>query len=359
MKISRAFLIVIIIFVIILVAVFAYAALVTTSNSSKWELGADYPLEVQDTIGVSGQQCVNSASYIVCIGGMDISGGPQNGVYLSSSVSSSGGNITGWAPESYPYPQPIFGQSCVTYSGFVYCVGGTYDDGGDDLATSYYAPLSSTGIVGKWNSTTAFPVPVDSQYCIASSGYIYCLGGWTESNGLNASRALSSFDYFAPISSSGIGDWNQTAPYPTGDYLPSCYSENNYIYCLGGVDGGSSALSTAYYAPLSSSGLGPWTATTSYPFDGIGQSCAFSSGYIYCVGGETSSGFSNLVYYALVSPGGIGQWVQGATYPEGIWTNCVIVSGNMYCVGGLDSSSNGETGATHFIDLTSLTTSTS
>jgi len=358
MKISRVFLVIIIVFVIILVAVFAYAALVTTSSSSKWETGANYPLEISDTLGVSGQQCVNSGSNLVCVGGMDVSGGPQNGVYVSSSVSTSANNITGWAAESYPYPQPVFAQSCTTSSGSVYCVGGTYDDGGDDLASSYYASISNTGIIGKWNSTTAYPVPIDSQSCVASSGYIYCLGGETESNGLNASRALNSFVYFAPISSTGIGAWNLTTPYPTGTYLPSCYSEDNYIYCLGGVDGSGNALSATYYAALSSTGVGSWTATTSYPDDGIGQSCAFSSGYIYCVGGEISSGFSNLVYYAPVSSGGIGQWVQGATYFEGTWTDCVIVSGNMYCVGGLDGSSNGESGATHFIVLTSLVTST-
>ncbi len=353
MKVSRVIIIIVVLLIVVIIAVAVFSAFAPTS-SSPWKSVATYPLQVDDTFGVSGQECVNSTVYVYCIGGQDVALGPHNGVYTSSAISSSSSNITSWTPDSILYPRTIYAQACVASSGYVYCVGGTYDDAGDDVNSSYYAPLSSNGAVGSWSSTTPYPVPVDSQYCAASSGYIYCVGGFDEAAGTNASRALSDYVYFAPLSPSGIGTWSQSTTYPSNTYFPSCFAADGYIYCLGGVDNNDNAQSTDYYASLSSAGVGTWTATTPYQFQGIGQACAFSSGYIYCVGGEQSSGFTNAVYYATVSSGGIGAWTKAANYPDGAATNCVILSNSMYCIGGLDGSSNGETGAAYYISLSTL-----
>jgi hypothetical protein len=331
------------------------ATTVTPISGSPWKTAAEYPLQISDAIGVSAQQCVNSTAYVYCIGGQDVSGGPRNAAYTSSAISSSSGNITYWAPDSSLYPQSIFAQACVTHSGFVYCVGGTYDDAGDDVASSYYAPLSGDGVVGTWAATTAYPVPVDGQYCVASSGYIYCVGGWNEADGTNATSVVSNSVYYASLSSSGIGSWSPSTPYPANTYFPSCFAAGGYIYCLGGVDGNGNAVSADYYAPLSSSGVGTWTQTTAYPLQMVGQACAISSGYVYCVGGVTASdAYADLVYYASISSAGIGTWTQAAYYPVSTWTTCVTSSGNLYCVGGLDNSSAGENGATYYASLDSL-----
>src|SRR5207245_2752696 len=98
---------------------------------------ADYPIQLNGTFGVAGQQCVNSTAYVYCVGGQDVNGGPRNDVYVSSATSSSSGNITVWRPENNVYPRIIHGQACVAYSGYLYCVGGTYDDNGDDISSSY------------------------------------------------------------------------------------------------------------------------------------------------------------------------------------------------------------------------------
>jgi len=339
--------------IVVIVGIAAYSALVS-KGSSPWKSVATYPLGVSDTFGVSGQQCVNSTVYIYCIGGQDVALGPHNAVYTSSAISSSSSNITSWTPDSSLYPRTIYAQACVASSGYVYCVGGTYDDAGDDVASSYYAPLGSNGVVGTWVSTTPYPVPVDSQYCASSSGYVYCVGGFDEAAGTNASRVQSDYVYYAPLSPSGIGNWTQTTTYPANTYFPSCFAANDYMYCLGGVDGNDNGQSTDYYASLSSAGVGAWTPTTAYKFQGILQACAFSTGYVYCVGGEQSGSFTNAVYYATVSSGGIGAWTQAANYPDSASTNCVILSGNMYCMGGLDGSSNGETGVSYYIPLSIL-----
>jgi len=338
---------------IALVGLYAIGGFLTSTSSkssSTWSAGAGYPVQVGGTYAVAGQQCVNDGSYIYCIGGQDANGGARDEVYAAPST----GNITGWAAET-PYPQTVNGQSCVDYSGYLYCVGGSYDGAGDDIASSYFAPVSTNGTVGSWSATTQFPIPIDSQSCAASTGFVYCVGGNNETDGSNADSTASNSVWYAPLSSSGIGSWSQTKAYPENVFFTSCLTSGGYIYCLGGVDSNFNPVSVSYSAALSSSGVGPWVQTTAYPIQASGQACAVSSGYVYCVGGEEGQGsYTGAAYYASVSSGAIGSWSQAAAYPLSSQTDCVISSGNMYCVGGFDSSSVGENDGVYYAPLTRL-----
>lgn len=358
MKLSRILIVVAAVVVIALVALYALEVVLAPASptkSSTWSTAAGYPVQVGGVFGIAGQQCVNSTSYVYCVGGQDANGGPRNEVYTSSSVTPSSVNITGWTSDTNQYPQGINGQSCVAYSGYVYCVGGTNDDGGDDVALSYFAPLGSDGVVGSWSTTTSYPIPIDSQSCVASSGYIYCVGGNNETDGSNADSVSSSSVYYSQLSSSGIGAWSLSTAYPGGIYFPTCYSSGGYVYCLGGADSNDNAVSTDFFAPLSSTGVGAWTQTTAYPVQASGQACATSSGRIYCVGGEEADGtYTGAAYYAPVSSGGIGAWHDAAGYPTSVQTACVISGGYIYCVGGFDSSSVGDNNAVFYASLSSL-----
>jgi hypothetical protein len=360
MRIPRMIVIVLVIAIIAIVGLYAYTNLFAPeTSSSAWDSAPGYPLQVGGTSGVAGQQCVSNAAYVYCIGGQDANGGPRSEVYSSSAISSSSANITSWTSDSNQYPRSINGQACVVYSGYAYCVGGSYDDGGDDVASSYFAPLSSGGVVGSWNSTTAYPIPIDSQYCVASSGYVYCVGGNNETDGTNADSVASNSVWYAQLSASGIGPWSPSTAYPENLYFSSCFADNGYIYCLGGADSSNNAQSADYYASLSPAGVGTWTRTTAYPLQGSGLACAISSGFIYCVGGQGElNSYTNAVYYAPISSGGIGTWKQAANYPLSVETTCVISLGDLYCIGGFDGSSVGENNAVYYISLASLSGAT-
>ncbi|MDG6950052.1 MAG: hypothetical protein JRM77_09470 [Nitrososphaerota archaeon] len=185
--------------------------------------------------------------------------------------------------------------------------------------------------VGNWTSTTAYGGGiVDYQVCAVSSGYVYCVGG-------AVGGSVSSAVYYAPVSSTGVGPWTSTTAYGGGTvYGQSCAISSSYIYCLGGYVAGS-VSSAAYYAPVSPSGIGTWTATTNYaPGTVYGQSCAISSSYIYCVGGQVNGSPSSAVYYAPISATGIGAWTSTTAYAPGTvyFQSCVVSSGYIYCVGG-------------------------
>jgi hypothetical protein len=359
MKISRIIIIVVVIVIVALIALFAYEALITsTRTNSVWKSGSEYPLQVDGGLGVGGQQCVNGTLYIYCIGGQDINNGPRDNIYSSNPLSSSSANISSWTSDSNSYPLDIDGQSCFYYSGNVYCVAGTYDDVGDDVNSSYYASLNN-GQVSTWKSTTSYPNPADTLSCVASSSYVYCVGGTIEQGGLNASAISSSSVWFAPLTSSGIGKWSAASSYPSGVYYPDCYASQGYIYCIGGADANGNAVNSVYYASLSSSGVGAWTETTAYPAQLSSQSCVIVSSTIYCVGGQgNSNSYSSSVYFAKVSSSGIGAWTQAAGYPDSAATICAFSSGYIYCVGGFDGSSSGFTPEVNYASLSSLASST-
>jgi hypothetical protein len=293
-----------------------------TSAVLAWSPSVSYPTNIWT------QSCVESGGYIYCVGGLT---GPNtitdsaSAVYYAP-ISSSG--IGSWM-NTTGYPTSIRSEWCVTETSAIYCVGGY---AGSNLSDSvYYAHLSSSG-VGPWTNTTSYPFPVWLTSCVASSSGVYCVGGGTSGSALASSDAV----YFAPFSSSGIGQWVTTTNFPAGVKQQSCVASASDIYCVGGY------LSTdVYYAALSPSGVGKWTNTTGYPFT-VGAnlaSCVTIGEEIYCVGGHTGPNVSSDVYHAPISPSGVGQWLSATSYPVGVFgQSCVESGGQIYCVGGETAS---------------------
>ena len=350
MRISRILVVVVVVAIVGLLALFVYSSLLAPSSTGPWAGGQAYPLQVSGTSGVVGQSCVGGNTTIYCIGGIDYNGASRNSVY-SASVSTTG--MSGWVADS-PYPETVGLQSCVSGVGYAYCVGGSYDDAGDDTAASYFTPLTG-GSAGTWTPTTSYPVAIDTQSCVSSSGFIYCVGGENETDGTNATLTQSNSAWYAPLSSSGIGAWTRTTPYPASVFFEACASTSTDIFCVGGLNISGGGVSAVYFAPLSASGIGQWSSSTAYPIQSYGQTCVIAFSDIVCVGGvpngTTSS--SDAVYSAPVSSGGIGAWHKAPNYPFGVETACAAAAGNLYCSGGYRDSST-ISAATYYASIQSL-----
>ncbi len=232
------------------------------------------------------------------------------------------------------YPLALAGESCVAVSTAVYCVGG-FGGGGNSHNQVYHAALSSSGI-GAWSASASYPTPVDSAACVNATAGIYCIGGEDYPNNVNKV-------YFAPLTSSGLGSWSGVASYPEALAGTSCVVYSGYVYCVGGFDSTGDEVSSTYFASLSS-GLASWSGTTQYPLPVDRESCNVYAGDIYCVAGETLVGSNQNspitdVYYAPLSASGIGQWTAAVSYPTALaGLSCAQYSGYVYCVGGFDSN---------------------
>jgi len=300
------------------------SAPVTAQGVGRWTATTSYPTPI------IWHSCVVSGDYIYCVGGNPgVSPFVTSAVYFAK-LSSSG--VAMWA-RTTSYPTPIYGQSCVVSGGYIYCIAGDTSVSPFETGAVYFAPLSSAG-VGAWKSTKSYPVALYGQSCVVSEGYIYCVGGYTNVPPYNQTNAV----YFASVSSSGVVAWKKTKSYPVALYGQSCVVSEGYIYCVGAQTTFSPGFTNAvYFASLSSSGVGAWTLTKSYPTNISEVSCVVSGGYIYCVGGFTGflPYYTSAVYFAKLSSSGVGAWAGTTSYTTTIYDHsCVAGGSHVYCVGG-------------------------
>ena len=305
-----------------------YNGVTNTSASFAWNPTTSYPFATTDTY------CSNYNNYVYCVGGSKTAGSVVNNVYYAP-ISSTG--IGTWTSSS-SYPTPVDDHDCETSGGYIYCVGGWNEVGAPyGLNSVYYAAISSSG-VGTWSSTISYPIALSESACSISSGYIYCVAGW------GSSGAAINNAYYAAVSSTGVGTWTSTSHYPIAVSELSCTTYNNYIYCAAGDDEISAVVNNVYYAPISSTGIGTWLTTNSYPISLADESCTSSSGYVYCVAGANTEATPatplNLVYYApVLASGALGAWSSASPYPLSVNDHvCNFYNNYVYCLGGATTS---------------------
>lgn len=291
----------------------SYYAQISANGIGEWTQTTSYP------VGVDDVGCDIYGNHIYCIGTNDTMS--ENETFYARISANGIGNWTAGTP----YPVPTTYQSCSAYRGYIYCVGNWKIPSND----SYYTKILKNGSIGGWNGTTRYPIPFYWGSCSINNGYIYCVGGpdvshypgEADSQVINSSNKNYSLTYFAAVSSSGIGKWTQTTPFPSKFFLNGCSVYNNYIYCIGGEP----STGNAHYAPLSENGIGSWMNTTSLPIDNEQGGCAIHLGYIYCVGSRDPTSAHHQVWYAkIMNGGGIGNWTESTPYP-------IPVYGDSYC----------------------------
>ena len=138
--------------------------------------------------------------------------------------------------------------------------------------------------------------------------------------------------------SGALGAWQTTnalSAYVRGN---ACTSSSGYIYCIGGNTGVLS--STVQYAQVLGNGaLGAWQTTTSLPNGMAYGSCTASNGYIYCPGGDINNSATSLVQYSqILGAGALGPWsTTNALTITLVDNSCTSYNGYIYCPGGLAS----------------------
>lgn len=313
-----------------------------------WTATTNYPSQL------AGIGCAVVGQDVYCVGGFDSNYNSYDDSYYAP-LGATG--IGAWASGSI-YPTAVDSASCVSSNLTIYCIGGEEDDGQTVLNDVYYTQVSPTTLApGAWSAAASFDQPTAATSCVVSGGYVYCVGGF------GSSFQDFGSTWYAPVGSAGIDSWKATTDYPKGLDSESCAAYQGYIYCVGGEVGGGSSptpINNVYYAQLTSSGIGKWSAGPAYPASLAALSCDAYSGYIYCVGGYDVNGLSyNDVYYAPISSSGMGAWVGGTAYPTVVDTSACFSSGSyMYCVGGVNENTSTMTtmNEAYFVSLGSSST---
>jgi hypothetical protein len=191
-------------------------------------------------------------------------------------------------------------------------------------ADVYYARLSPSG-TGQWARTTPFPYIAASPRCLTFASDIYCI----EAEFVKTGYTNSAEAYYAQLSSNGVGTWVQSAA--PASMTAGCSAVGGYAYCFGGAPCGpigpnGDCYSPSYSTSLSSAGLGTWNPTTSLPTAGYAIYVTAES-YIYYL--------SNPNFIAKASAGGIGAWQTTTGFPDSFSPGACASSGAyIYCVAG-------------------------
>ncbi|MDE1865584.1 MAG: hypothetical protein KGH94_03025 [Candidatus Micrarchaeota archaeon] len=354
----------------------SYYSQISSTGVRRWDSTTGYPIPFLDGA------CASSGSYVYCLGDSGILFNSKSRQAYYAPISQKG--IGTWA-QTTSYPTQFNSGSCSIYHGYIYCVGTQNTSNSNKV---FYAPVSASGI-GTWVQTTSYPTPFYGGQCNAYNGYIYCTGDTyinasalaghsigansTLSSSAAAANALSnaatsflgqiSPNYYAQISSSGVGQWKAmpTAPQPLNG--GSCTISNATIYCVGGNSASlslgalfsnysninaltntttlansvsassyaslinasgltamlsslySSSASSVFYAPIAANGLiGKWSITAQYPTELQGSQCTSNGRNIFCIGNSYGDN-PQQVYYAGLSKNGISGWIPATDYP--------------------------------------------
>ena len=290
----------------------------TAGSISSWKSASSL------TSAIQGGKAVVYNGYIYLVGGTSNGSTPVSTVEIAKI--NSDGSLGSWSNSTNSLTTARYNLTAVQSNGYIYAIGG-YNGG--TLSSVEYSKINSNGTIGAWTtlssiSNGALPKATQNAASVVYNGYIYEIAG--VNSGGNTSNV-----YYSKINTDGtISAWAQTTSISSQvtRQLVGAYAVNGYLYVFGGLYANSTgSLDCAYgaagqvkacsgnsFAPIMSGGsLGNWEATTSFPTAGpvmaarYNFSVAYSSGYIYIIGGNDensvasndcqATGFCSGVFY--------------------------------------------------------------
>jgi N-acetylneuraminic acid mutarotase len=180
--------------------------------------------------------------------------------------------------------------------------------------------VNNSGHTNNWQTGTALGVARGYMGTAYANGYAYLVGGTPTPTGFGGS--LTTVEYAQVKADGSLGSWTATTSLPQARAFDSVVTANGYLYVVGGAST-SSPVNTVYYAKLNNDGtVGSWqTATNTLPGNRYGGITVVNNGYIYMVGGNSAGGVytSTVLYAKLNADGSTGAW-QTNTYNIGCAT---------------------------------------
>ncbi len=323
--------------------------------------------------------------YMYIIGGCSASAGAcstqQNDVqYLP--INSDGSVGTSVATTSFTTARA--GHTSVAYNGYLYIIGGCSAGITITSCTTYLSDVqyaficdgtatggctagsTNVGKVGTWSATSSFMIARQSHTSVVYNGFIYVIGGDhtnpDKACDANFSTRCSDIE-FAPINSNGtIGTWQYTynstisttyVPGTTGGFTSARTSHtsvvyNGYLYIIGGDT--SSYSNDIQYCPLNANGsVGTCTQqAAAFTTARYSHTSVAWGGYLYITGGWNGGFLNDIQYCPINANGSVGTCTQQtAAFTTARYEHAsVAYNGYLYISGGCSGGSNCSTANT-------------
>jgi hypothetical protein len=185
----------------------------------------------------SSQICRDIQYALICTGSNSGSGG----------CDSTAGNIGTWNTNSNTFTTTRYGHTSVAYNGYLYVMGGCTDTNCTTILSDIqYAPISSDGSVGVWNTTNSIITARYGPTSVAYNGYLYVIGGCSAGVGCSAFQNDVQYALICTGSNNGsagcgatagtVGTWNTTNTFTTARFGHTSVAYNGYLYVINGED---------------------------------------------------------------------------------------------------------------------------
>ena len=283
--------------------------------------------------------------YLYAIGGSTNDSGTGNVATLQyAALDSQTGQTGTWAPAT-SLPEPRGSAGCAVANGYLYVVGGSDTVSGtvNFLDSTRYIAINTDGtLAAAWSNGTTMPYSAFNANAFTYNNVLYVLGN------PDGGAGQDTFHASLNPSTGAIGTWvddGASGNRPSDGAARGYAQVGKYLYAFGGVNG--SLLSSVQYATIQSDGsVSAWQSTASLN-TGIAYTKGTTvNGCIYSVGGENASGTSmaNVQYACPNADGTISAWYNAANLPAAT-TDIGVTSyrGYIYGVGGWTTSSSNTT----------------
>lgn len=306
----------------------------STGNVGSWSSTTALP-EARGSAG-----CTAYAGYLYVVGGF--TGTSVPGSMLSTvryAPINSNGTLGTWVTTAPSVPQSVARGGVFTYatsSGtYLYSVGG-------ETQKTYYALIASNGSIGSWTTSSNNLINASYKYQAFSQvgKYIFAAGGWNNSN----NQVAANVEYTSITSSGDISAWSSTTALNTAIGYSNGTTVNGCIYAVGGENTATTSLANVQYAcPNANGTISAWYNAPNLSVATTDMGVTSYNGYIYGVGGYTTSS-QTTTQFAAVNNGGtgkVGSWTSAST-PSGIsgyhQYAATVYNGYIYINGGQQSS---------------------
>ena len=281
--------------------------------------------------------------YLYILGGSN--GSPLNDVQYAP-INATTGAIGTWTATT-SFTTARYDHASVAYNGYLYILGGA-DLNGNPLNDVQYAPINASGTVGTWTATTSFTTIRQHHTTVVYNGYLYVIGGYSGSSFLNdiqysqidKAGAITSFNTLNTLPTETSHGKSYTARSGATSVV-----YNGYIYVIGGYTATPAAYyySSVTYAHINADGtIGLWTSATGFTTGRVGHTSVVYNGRIYIIGGYGGSLLSDVQYASIGTfpgPGGLGPWATTTPLPVALDNHTsVVYNGYLYVIGGHTTS---------------------
>jgi Tol biopolymer transport system component len=254
---------------------------------------------------------------------------------LSNVGTATGCSFTVGSPTGNTYP--VTASSCSSGTLILRMAASGVVDTAGNLVAQTDGTTVTIDRTTQWQTTSFLITPREYAAVVTSNGHIYAIGG------RSGSTRLSSVE-FADINPDGtLGAWQATTQMNNVRGIFSAVATSDYIYAIGGDKGDGTVYKTVERSRINADGsLGAWENLASQMSSPrYAHTVVIANGYIYAIGGDNGVNvtLASVERAQILGDGTLGTWTYVSSMSGArAMLAAVVVGNNLYAMGGWDGS---------------------